>query len=56
MKIKAAPKRDKRPEPISFRLSKMAVKQLNELSKATGKTKTQIIEEVIAEAHSDTIK
>ena len=57
MKIKAiAPKREKRPIPISFRLSKTAVKQLNELSRTTNKSKTEIIEEMIEQAHKDTVK
>jgi predicted DNA-binding protein len=57
MKIKSvAPKREKRPTPMSFRLSKEAVKQLKELSKATNKNMTELIEEMIGQAHKDTIK
>lgn len=57
MKIKtAAPKRDKRPTPLSFRLSKEAVRNLKELSKTTNKNMTDLIEEMIAQAHKDTIK
>ena len=57
MKIKSAPpKRDKRPTPLSFRLSKKAVKQLNELKDSTNKSMTDLIEEMIEQAHKDTIK
>ncbi len=57
MKIKTAtPKRDKRPTPLSFRLSKEAVKNLKELAKFTHKNMTDLIEEMIAQAHKDTIK
>lgn len=57
MKIKAvAPKREKRKYPLSFRFSKEAVKQLEDLAKATNKSKTDLIEEMIAQAHKDTVK
>lgn len=57
MKISAKPpRREKRPNPLSFRLSKETAKQLKALAKATNKTMTEIIEELVSQAHKDTIK
>lgn len=56
MKIKVSiPKRKKRPQPLSFRLSKEAVVKLKKLSKTTNKTMTDIIEEIIDQAYIDTL-
>lgn len=57
MKIKSnPPKREKSPQPISFRLSKVAVKRLKALSKTTNKSMTDLLEEMIQEAHKDTVE
>jgi predicted DNA-binding protein len=56
MKIKPAPQRLTRTKPMSFRFPPELVEQLKKLSKATKKTKTEIIEELIKEAFKDTIK
>ena len=52
---KASPNR-KRDEPVSFRLSREAFKQLETLAKVLGKSKTEIVEESLAEAYSDAQK
>lgn len=56
MKIASAPKRIKRTQPLAFRLSVTAAKQLQALADKTDKSKTALIEEMIAHAYHDTIK
>ncbi|MGZ3766154.1 MAG: hypothetical protein ACXVA2_15905 [Mucilaginibacter sp.] len=57
MKLKPAePKRIKRPNPQSFRFTIDSIKMLKALEKATGKNKTEIIEELISMAYRDTVR
>ncbi len=48
---KAPPKRKKRPEPVSFRLSVEAFEWLTTLSIALNKTKSQIVEDLLCEGY-----
>jgi predicted DNA-binding protein len=48
---KDPPKREKRPAPVSFRLSLEAFKWLETLSKALNKSKSQIVEDLLSEGY-----
>jgi len=56
MKLSKKPKRENRPDPLSFRFSREAQKQLKALAKETQRSMTDVLEELIASAYKDTVE